>query len=283
REILKIADTYVECDIKDTFTSITETEVDITCVELPIQISVARRSKEKKMLELLIQTGQYKHVRMFGAKNGYGISIARSKPNTVYLTCDQRGSYQNRLDYTDETCLRKTSSRLKECLFALRAQKGFNNLWTFTISDSEHNHKPSKDPSAHPTLRRLDNQALEQVKTMTKAGTRSRQILALLNQNNPTALLDELKKGLFQYDYMYDSEEQIFFLQQAKAQNEILRMIQEPAMQLLKLTIAHTRGRPTGSKNNINSTRRILSVFELQDLKIAEHEIDLMICKISTM
>ncbi|CAG8784882.1 1647_t:CDS:1, partial [Gigaspora rosea] len=30
-----------------------------------------------------------KHVRTFGAKNGFGVSIARSKPNTVYLSCDR--------------------------------------------------------------------------------------------------------------------------------------------------------------------------------------------------
>ncbi|CAG8740020.1 11640_t:CDS:1, partial [Gigaspora margarita] len=56
---------------------------------------------------------------MFGAKNGYSMTITKSKPNTVYLICDQGESYWNYQNYTDKTYFRSTSSRIIKCPFTL--------------------------------------------------------------------------------------------------------------------------------------------------------------------
>ncbi|CAG8792751.1 6960_t:CDS:1, partial [Racocetra fulgida] len=111
-----------------------------------------------------------KHVRSFGASHGYGISITRSKPNKVYLGCDRSRSYRNCLDLTDETRKRQTGSRLIGCPFSLHGTKEKNNIWTLSIQDSTHNHVLSKNTSSHPSLRRLDEPAQNQLNEMTKAG-----------------------------------------------------------------------------------------------------------------
>lgn len=172
-------------------------------------------------------------VRTFGASNGYAISIARSKERKVYLCCDRSGKYRNRLNLTEETRRKNTSSRLIECPFSICGTKGFNNIWTLSIRDPTHCHGPSENIAAHPSLRRLDTQAQRQLSEMTRAGVRPREILSSLRQNNPListtsrdiynirtrlrqenlrgrtsiqALIEELKKGQFEYDYKYDSD-----------------------------------------------------------------------------
>ncbi|CAG8734776.1 1564_t:CDS:2, partial [Racocetra fulgida] len=76
------------------------------------------------------------YVQTFGAANGYGVSIARSKPNVVYLTCDRGGSYRNHLNLTDEIRRRSTSSRLIGCSFALCGTKKSNGIGIFSQQNS---------------------------------------------------------------------------------------------------------------------------------------------------
>ncbi|CAG8685334.1 1971_t:CDS:2, partial [Racocetra persica] len=79
---------------------------------------------------------------------------------------------------------RKTSSRLIECPFALRDQKK-SNLWVLSISNSNHEYDPSEDPSAHLSLRRLNQQSLEQLRNDYLKGKTPIQ-----------AILDDLKEGI---------------------------------------------------------------------------------------
>ncbi|CAG8696391.1 10298_t:CDS:2 [Cetraspora pellucida] len=172
-----------------------------------------------------------KYVREFGAFNGYGVSITRSKPNKVYLGCDRGGSYRNRLNLTDETRKKKTSSRLINCPFSV-CGKEENGLWMLSIRNPNHNHGPLENIMAHPTLRRMNKQAQDQVKEMTRAGVCPREILSSLHQNDHSisviswdiynlctkirlenlqgrtpiqALLKELENDQYEYDYQYDA------------------------------------------------------------------------------
>ncbi|CAG8763073.1 33003_t:CDS:2, partial [Racocetra persica] len=78
-----------------------------------------------------------------------------------------------------------------------------------SISNPKHIYEPSKDPSAHPSLRRLNKQAYEQMNTMSRASL----CQEYLQGRTPIqALLDNLKKGLFEYDFMCDSEDHITHL-----------------------------------------------------------------------
>ncbi|CAG8742479.1 13274_t:CDS:1, partial [Racocetra fulgida] len=69
-----------------------------------------------------------KHVQTFEAANRYGISIAKSKKNIVYLACNYREEYQNCLNLTSETHKLKTSFRLIDCPFAPCKKKGYDDL-----------------------------------------------------------------------------------------------------------------------------------------------------------
>jgi len=124
------------------------------------------------------------HVRNFGAEQGYGISIARSKPNKVYLICDRGGPYRNRFNLTDETRISTTGLRLINCAF-WAVGTAIDGVWLLSIRNPAHNHERSHSVTAHPSLRRLDPETQQKTNEMTRAGVRPRVILSALRQNNP--------------------------------------------------------------------------------------------------
>ncbi|KAH6596022.1 hypothetical protein BASA50_005440 [Batrachochytrium salamandrivorans] len=128
------------------------------------------------------------HVRAFGAANGYGVKIARSKLNKVYIGCDRGGNYRKRSDINGETSRYNTSSRLIGCPFSVCGTKGKDDQWTLLVCNPNHNHEASRDNSAHPSLRRLNEHAQGQVMKMSKAGVRPREILSSLRQSDPSTL-----------------------------------------------------------------------------------------------
>ncbi|KAH6565332.1 hypothetical protein BASA60_009952 [Batrachochytrium salamandrivorans] len=128
------------------------------------------------------------HVRTFGAANGYGVKIARSKLNKVYIGCDRGGNYRKRSDINGETSRYNTSSRLIGCPFSVCGTKDKDDQWTLLVCNPNHNHETSRDNSAHPSLRRLNEHAQGQVMEMSKAGVRPREILSSLRQSDPSTL-----------------------------------------------------------------------------------------------
>ncbi|KAH6574269.1 hypothetical protein BASA62_002532 [Batrachochytrium salamandrivorans] len=128
------------------------------------------------------------HVRAFGAANGYGVKIARSKLNKVYIGCDRGGNYRKRSDINGETSRYNTSSRLIGCPFSVCGTKDKDDQWTLLVCNPNHNHEASRDNSAHPSLRRLNEHAQGQVMEMSKAGVRPREILSSLRQSDPSIL-----------------------------------------------------------------------------------------------
>ncbi|KAL4644413.1 hypothetical protein ACB092_02G163000 [Castanea dentata] len=126
-----------------------------------------------------------KHVRDFGANQGYVVTIKKSrKDRRVILGCDRGGIYRNRRKIDESKRKRKASSRLINCPFEAIGKKE-DDVWVLTIKNGEHNHEPLKDMSEHPYSRRFTEEEVRQIKVMTEAGVKPRQVLKALKQGNP--------------------------------------------------------------------------------------------------
>ncbi|KAL2531280.1 Methylmalonate-semialdehyde dehydrogenase (CoA acylating) [Abeliophyllum distichum] len=127
-----------------------------------------------------------KYVRDFGASQGYVVTIKKSKRDRrVLLGCDRGGVYRNRRKIEESKRKRKVSSRLINCPFEAVGKKDEDDVWVLTIKNGEHNHEPLKDMSEHPYSRRFTEEEVWQIKLMTEAGIKPRQVLKALKQTNP--------------------------------------------------------------------------------------------------
>ncbi|XP_012454728.1 methylmalonate-semialdehyde dehydrogenase [acylating], mitochondrial [Gossypium raimondii] len=125
------------------------------------------------------------HVRDFGASQGYVVTIKKSrKDRRVILGCDRGGIYRNRRKIDESKRKRKACSRLINCPFEAIGKKE-DDSWVLTIKNGEHNHEPLKDMSEHPYSRRFTEEEIRQIKLMTEAGIKPRQVLKALKQTNP--------------------------------------------------------------------------------------------------
>lgn len=107
----------------------------------------------------------------WSATQGYAIVIARSRFNRLWLKCDRGGTYENRRNLTPDQRKRKRGdSRLLGCPFKMIAACKKDGSWMVDTEIPEHNHEPSGDLSAHPTLRRMTDQQLQKVHDMCDAG-----------------------------------------------------------------------------------------------------------------
>ncbi|CAG8653569.1 16733_t:CDS:2 [Cetraspora pellucida] len=61
-----------------------------------------------------------------------------------------------------------------------------------SINNPNYNHEPSNNLLAHPSFRRLDNQSLERLNTMSKASVHSRQIVSSFNQSGSIVALQDI-------------------------------------------------------------------------------------------
>lgn len=118
----------------------------------------------------------------WAAGQGYAVVIARSRFNRLWLKCDRGGTYENRRNLTPDQRKRKRGdSRLLGCPFKMLATCKKDGVWRVETDVPEHNHGPSDDLSAHPTLRRMTDEQLQKVKDMCDAG------------KSPAETLEELK------------------------------------------------------------------------------------------
>ncbi|KAJ7953503.1 Methylmalonate-semialdehyde dehydrogenase [Quillaja saponaria] len=126
-----------------------------------------------------------KHVREFGANQGYVVTIKKSrKDRRVILGCDRGGVYRNRRKIDESKRKRKACSRLINCPFEATGKKE-DDVWVLTIKNGDHNHEPLRDMSEHPYSRRFTEEEVRQIKVMTEAGIKPRQVLKALKQTNP--------------------------------------------------------------------------------------------------
>ncbi|XP_042991299.1 uncharacterized protein LOC122318179 isoform X3 [Carya illinoinensis] len=152
--------------------------------------SQVEEAEERKMLPPTSGTFEdredlIKYVRDFGANQGYVVTIKKSrKDRRVILGCDRGGVYRNRRKIDESKRKRKASSRLINCPFEAIGKKE-DDVWVLTIKNGEHNHEPLKDMSEHPYSRRFTEEEVRQIKLMTEAGIKPRQVLKTLKQSNP--------------------------------------------------------------------------------------------------
>ncbi|XP_011005312.1 PREDICTED: methylmalonate-semialdehyde dehydrogenase [acylating], mitochondrial-like isoform X2 [Populus euphratica] len=126
-----------------------------------------------------------KYVRDFGANQGYVVTIKKSRRDRrVILGCDRGGMYRNRRKIDESQRKRKACSRLINCPFEAVGKKE-DDMWVLNIKNGEHNHEPLKDMSEHPYSRRFSEEEVRQIRMMTEAGVKPRQVLKALKQSNP--------------------------------------------------------------------------------------------------
>lgn len=107
----------------------------------------------------------------WAAHQGFAVVIARSRFNRLWLKCDRGGTYENRRNLTPEQRKRKRGeSRLLGCQFKMLANVKRDGAWKVETEVAEHNHGPSEDLSAHPTLRRMTDEQVIKVNEMCDAG-----------------------------------------------------------------------------------------------------------------
>ena len=118
----------------------------------------------------------------WAAGQGYAVVIARSRFNRLWLKCDRGGVYENRRNLTPGQRKRKRGdSRLLGCPFKMLATCKKDGVWRVETDVADHNHGPSDDLSAHPTLRRMKDEQMRKVHDMCDAG------------KSPAETLEELK------------------------------------------------------------------------------------------
>lgn len=188
-------------------------------------------SKFKSYDELL------KSLRAFYCTKGYGLSIRDSKKDKyVTLQCDRGGSYRDIRCPGEKRKKKSNGSRLINCPFRIVGIKRSDGNWVLKAKDLTHNHEPSTDVSRHPSFRRLPPDHIQSVKDMTLSGIPPREILSSLRQRIPnlpatsrtiynlkakfrkdndgirsvvSVLFEELEKGGFLYDILYNTKGQI--------------------------------------------------------------------------
>ncbi|CAG8702825.1 5351_t:CDS:2, partial [Ambispora leptoticha] len=174
----------------------------------------------------------FKNVQSIANSQGYVLIKKRTRRDrygnlkNMTLRCNRGGVYNS-----SGKLQRQTSTRLIDCPFELYAAR-YENLWHAEIRNSNHSHDPSEDLSGHPMVRRLTKQQLDNVKEMTASGSRTREIISTIRQNNPSAsviskdiynacerlrqqnlagcspvkaLIDELREGDYMYEYKCDN------------------------------------------------------------------------------
>ncbi|KAJ1507067.1 Methylmalonate-semialdehyde dehydrogenase [acylating] mitochondrial [Coelomomyces lativittatus] len=89
-------------------------------------------------------------VKAFAITQGYALTILHSDNarNSIVLKCDRGGKYTPSTGPTDQVCT--GSSQKVSCPFQLHAQLlKVDGLWHVTVTEPQHNHKPSSNMAAH--------------------------------------------------------------------------------------------------------------------------------------
>lgn len=125
------------------------------------------------------------HVKSWARHQGYAIVISRSRSNRLWLKCDRGGHYENRRNITDAQRKRKRGdSRLMGCPFMVIAVMK-EDFWKVKTECDTHNHGPSEDLSAHPSLRKMTQEQTDRLQKMTDAGNTPSQIMDAMREQWP--------------------------------------------------------------------------------------------------
>lgn len=130
----------------------------------------------------------YSALKEHGLHNGYGFRLKNSRPygsasrTWYYYQCDKAGTYKS------QATVKKTATRATGCQFrVIILQK--DQQWKLEVKDSEHNHPPSLNPSAHNVYRKRTQSQKETIQAMSQAGIAPKQILTAIRHEDPDTFI----------------------------------------------------------------------------------------------
>ena len=109
------------------------------------------------------------YIDAHGMEHSYAVTSNHGddkKNGKLKLACDRAAKYDNLSGISENEKLKKKSSRKCGCRMHILARKHPNDRWELMIKHERHNHEPSHDMTSHPTLRRLNADALDQIAAM---------------------------------------------------------------------------------------------------------------------
>jgi hypothetical protein len=125
-------------------------------------------------------------VRQHAIQHSYIVTIQRSTANRqVILGCDRGGKYRDRNSASDREKRRFTTTRRINCPFRLYGKRILDGRWELKVSCSNHNHDPD-NLIGHPQARQLTSAQLHDLRRLTEVGTRPRDIMTLLREQEPS-------------------------------------------------------------------------------------------------
>src|SRR2546423_5242461 len=135
-------------------------------------------------------------LKSHGMHHGYGFYIQRTKPHNsdiktrFYYQCDKSKMYQSKATSLS-TSTRTTGCPFKLVIFKMKSEGDgqTNDQWMLQVTNPEHNHQPSLNPSAHLVYHKRTAVQTETIRSMTRAGSRPAQILTALQQQSPDTLV----------------------------------------------------------------------------------------------
>lgn len=133
------------------------------------------------------------YVKDLGRSQGFAVTIKKSslKDGWVRLGCDRGGAYR-RPHYLakDAPVLNRKVSNLIGCPYEVRGRKPTHeNHWNLEVRCLQHNHELCKQElESHSILRRLNQEEMEVVRTLTEAGVKPQDILHRIHQQFPRNL-----------------------------------------------------------------------------------------------
>jgi hypothetical protein len=127
-------------------------------------------------------------LKQHGLQYGYGFRVSSSRPigaaikTRIYYCCDKTGTHKSKAR------IRSTGTRTTGCSFRLIIFQE-DDQWKLHVTNGDHNHPPSLNPSAHHIYRRRTSTEKEIIQSMSKAGTVPKDILTAIRQSNPDTLV----------------------------------------------------------------------------------------------
>ncbi len=127
----------------------------------------------------------YTALKEHGLRYGYGFKIRTSSSigsdtikTRVYFCCDKSRTYNS------QARVRSTSTRTTGCPFKLVIRQK-DNQWLLQVTNNQHNHGPSLNPSAHHVYRRRTPAQKEMITSMSRANAAPSRILTALRDAGP--------------------------------------------------------------------------------------------------
>lgn len=145
------------------------------------------------------------HAKTWAKEQGYAIVTSRSRPNRIWLKCDRGGHYENRRNLTaDQRKRKRGESRLLGCPFQAIGAQDKSGGWKLKTENGEHNHEPSQDLSAHPSLRKMTAEQMARLAEMTDAGSSPAEIMVELQNTWPE--INVIKRDIYNARKKYKSQ-----------------------------------------------------------------------------